>query len=66
MRTRLPTFRDRTAITLLTDSIREALLRNGRLRQRFRERGDAEPDFLPVVKLFTPNHASCTWLLSGA
>jgi len=27
-------------MTLLTDSIREALLRNGRLRQRFRERGD--------------------------
>jgi hypothetical protein len=53
-------------MTLLTDAIREALLRNGRLRQRFRERGDAEPDFLPVVKLFTPNHASCTWLLSGA
>jgi hypothetical protein len=53
-------------MTLPTDSIREALLRNGRLRQLFRKRGDPEPDFLRVVKLFTPNHAPCTWLLSGA
>ena len=48
---------------LLTHSIRQALLRNGRLRQQFQEDGNAEPDFLPVVKLFTPD-ASCTWLLT--
>ena len=48
---------------LLTQSIRQALLRNGRLRQQFQEEGNAEPDFLPVVKLFTPD-ASCTWLLT--
>lgn len=48
---------------LLTQSIRECLLQNGRIRQQFAERGDAEPDFLPVVKLFTPD-AACTWLLT--
>jgi hypothetical protein len=48
---------------LLTNPLREALLRNGRLRLAFQERGENEPDFLPVVKLFTPD-AACTWLLS--
>lgn len=48
---------------LLPQSIRQALLRNGRLRLQFQEDGEAEPDFLPVVKLFTPD-GSCTWLLS--
>ena len=48
---------------LLTQSIRQALLRNGRLRKQFQEEGNAEPDFLPVVKLFTPD-ASCAWLLT--
>lgn len=48
---------------LLTQSIRERLLQNGRIRQHFAEQGDAEPDFLPVVKLFTPD-AGCTWLLT--
>lgn len=48
---------------LPTQSIREQLLRNGRIRQELAERGDAEPDFLPVVKLFTPD-AGCTWLLT--
>ncbi|PQO22461.1 transposase [Rhodobacteraceae bacterium WD3A24] len=48
---------------LLTQSIRQALLRNGKLRLQFQEDGIAEPDFLPVVKLFTPD-ASCTWLLT--
>lgn len=52
----------------LTQSIRERLLQNGRIRQRFDEArfendGVPEPDFLPVVKLFTPD-AGCTWLLS--
>ena len=48
---------------LLTAEIRERLLSNGRLRQQFAEQGEAEPDFLPVVKLFTPD-AGCTWLLT--
>ena len=48
---------------LLTDDLRNALLRNGRLRRQFDEEGLAEPDFLPVVKLFTPD-AGCTWLLT--
>ena len=48
---------------LLTQPLRDALLRNGRLRRQFQEDGKAEPDFLPVVKLFTPD-AGCTWLLT--
>jgi Protein of unknown function (DUF2958) len=49
---------------LLTKEIRERLIRNGRLRQRLAETSDsAEPDFLPVVKLFTPD-AGATWLLT--
>ena len=48
---------------LLTQSIHERLLRNGRLHEQFAERDEAEPDFLPVVKLFTPD-AGCTWLLT--
>src|SRR5262245_50780416 len=48
---------------LLTDDIREKLLRNGRIRMRLAEDGRAEADFIPVVKLFTPD-AGCTWLLT--
>lgn len=53
---------------LLTQSIRERLLQNGRIRQsfdeaRFENDDVPEPDFLPVVKLFTPD-AGCTWLLT--
>lgn len=48
---------------LLTKSIREQLLRNGRLMAERQEQGQPEPDFLPVVKLFTPD-ANCTWLLT--
>ncbi len=48
---------------LLTKDIRERLLKNGRIRQQLAEEGRAEPDFLPVVKLFTPD-AQCTWLLT--
>src|ERR1039458_7209111 len=51
------------SMKLLTSDIRERLLRNGRLQRQCAERGEAEPDFLPVVKLFTPD-AGCTWLLS--
>ena len=48
---------------LLTKSIREQLLRHGTLRLERQEHGLDEPDFRPVVKLFTPD-ASCTWLLT--
>jgi hypothetical protein len=44
---------------LLTQSIRERLLANGRQRLEADEAGDDEPDFVPVVKLFTPD-AACT------
>lgn len=47
---------------LLPPSIRERLLANGRIRRDW-PMDDAEPDFLPVVKLFTPD-AGCTWLLT--
>ena len=48
---------------LLTPSIREALLRNGRIRLSADMNGDPDIDFIPVVKLFTPD-AGCTWLLT--
>jgi hypothetical protein len=48
---------------LLTADIRNRLLRNGRVRQQQELMGEAEPDFLPVVKLFTPD-GGCTWLLT--
>lgn len=48
---------------LLTNQNREALLRNGALTKQFQREGKAEPDFIPIVKLFTPD-AACTWLLT--
>src|SRR5918996_6371113 len=48
---------------LLTSSILEQLLRNGRIRENLAEESRDEADFLPVVKLFTPD-AGCTWLLT--
>jgi len=51
------------SMQLLTADIRERLLQNGRLSQRFSAQGKGAPDFLPVVKLFTPD-AGCTWLLT--
>jgi hypothetical protein len=48
---------------LLTKEIREALLRNGRLSEERSRKGDDVPDFIPVVKLFTPD-GGCTWLLT--
>jgi hypothetical protein len=48
---------------LLTQTIREALLRNGQMRQSADTNGDPDIDFVPVVKLFTPD-AGCTWLLT--
>ncbi|WP_031245557.1 DUF2958 domain-containing protein [Mesorhizobium sp. LNJC384A00] len=47
---------------LLTQDLRNKLLANG--RQQLPLRGtDGEIDFLPVVKLFTPD-AGATWLLT--
>ena len=51
------------SMKLLTEEIRKRLLANGRLRLEYQMRDEAEPDFLPVVKLFTPD-AGCTWLLT--
>jgi hypothetical protein len=48
---------------LLTVDIRKKLLRNGKLRQQRDQEDKPEPDFWPVVKLFTPD-AGCTWLLT--
>ncbi len=47
---------------LLTHSDRNALLANGKRQQAVRGMSD-EIDFVPVVKLFTPD-ANATWLLS--
>jgi hypothetical protein len=47
---------------LLTSEIRERLLQNGRLMRQLGGT-QAEPDFLPVVKLFTPD-SDCVWLLT--
>jgi len=53
---------------LLTKDIEKRLLANGALRRHIAQQGldgltAADLDFLPVVKLFTPD-AGCTWLLT--
>ena len=48
---------------LFTRPIREQLLLNGQLSREHKARGAPEPDFVPVVKLFTPG-AGCIWLLT--
>jgi len=53
---------------LLTKDIHERLAKNGRVREQLAEASSmqqkrAEPDFIPVVKLFTPD-GNCTWLLT--
>lgn len=48
---------------LLTIDIHRKLLANGRKRLIAQEEGRPEPDFFPVVKLFTPD-ANATWLLT--
>ena len=48
---------------LLTNDIRKRLLRNGEVQRYYEEGGRAACDFIPVVKLFTPD-AQCTWLLT--
>jgi hypothetical protein len=47
---------------LFTKAIHERLLANGRTRRDWPD-DQPEPDFVPVVKLFTPD-AGCTWLLT--
>lgn len=47
---------------LLTRAIRARLIANGR-RQAAVKGTEDEIDFVPVVKLFTPD-ANCTWLLT--
>jgi hypothetical protein len=47
---------------LLTDNIRNRLLQNGEAQSHVKGTG-CEFDFMPVVKLFTPD-AQCTWLLT--
>jgi hypothetical protein len=39
------------------------LLANAALPRKMQDAGNGEPDFKPVVKLFTPD-AVCTWLLT--
>jgi hypothetical protein len=48
---------------LITDSLTELLLANGRAQRAAMDKGDDALDFKPVVKLFTPD-AQCTWLLT--
>ncbi|MGH6922867.1 MAG: DUF2958 domain-containing protein [Propylenella sp.] len=48
---------------LLTQDLQRRLIQNGVIRLRLDEEGEADPDFIPVVKLFTPD-AACTWLLT--
>ena len=53
----------RPPMSLLTDEIRERLLQNGKIRLECSLNGEAEPDFLPVVKLFMPE-SGFAWLLT--
>jgi hypothetical protein len=48
---------------LITDSLTDKLLANGRAQRAAMDNGDDAIDFKPVVKLFTP-YAQCTWLLT--
>ena len=48
---------------LLLDEQRTRLLNNGRFNATRREQGNAEIDFMPVVKLLCP-WGGATWLLS--
>jgi Protein of unknown function (DUF2958) len=48
---------------LITDSLTEKPLANGRAQRAAMDKGDDALDFRPVVKLFTPD-AQCTWLLT--
>jgi hypothetical protein len=50
-------------MSLLTPAQRAQLLTNGRTNAARNAAGQAEHDFIPVVKLFTPD-AGATWLLT--
>jgi hypothetical protein len=48
---------------LITDSLTQKLLANGRAQRAAIDNDQLALDFKPVVKLFTPD-AQCTWLLT--
>jgi Protein of unknown function (DUF2958) len=48
---------------LITKTLSDQLLTNGRAQRAAIDKGEDALDFEPVVKLFTP-HAQCTWLLT--
>lgn len=48
---------------LLTNCLKQKLIRNGEIMLEASIEGYDEPDLMPVVKLFTPD-AACTWLLT--
>jgi hypothetical protein len=50
-------------MTLITKTLAEQLLANGRAQRAAIDKGESALDFKPVVKLFTPD-AQCTWLLT--
>jgi Protein of unknown function (DUF2958) len=50
-------------MTLISKTLTEQLLANGRAQRAAMDNGEDALDFKPVVKLFTPD-AKCTWLLT--
>jgi len=48
---------------LITESLTDKLLANGRAQRAAMDDGNDALDFKPVVKFFTPD-AQCTWLLT--
>lgn len=48
---------------LLTKDLQRQLLQNGEIRRKLDEEGETDPDFMPVVKFFTPD-AGATWLIT--
>jgi hypothetical protein len=50
-------------MTLITEAQYAELLANGREQRTVMDNGTEALDFMPVVKLFTPD-AQCTWLLT--
>jgi Protein of unknown function (DUF2958) len=48
---------------LITDSLTDKLLANGRAQRAATDKDETALDLKPVVKLFTPD-AQCTWLLT--
>ncbi|MDP2620284.1 MAG: DUF2958 domain-containing protein [Hyphomicrobiales bacterium] len=48
---------------LLTKDLQRRLLQNGEIRRKLDEEGEADADFIPVVKLFMPDGAG-TWILT--